>query len=324
MTGVSNRGYSGWEPLNDEGAHAVNSSRRNRRRCRFPGFALLLLAIVLQAPVAAQQRLPAWQAEHTQHPGRLLLLGSIHLLRADDHPLPSIVDNVYAQADNLVFEIDLDDIEPAQIQTQFMGAAMLANGMSLEDVLDPQLYSQAAREAQSLGIDLQLFSRFEPWFVATMLMSIGLSKQGYEPRFGLEQHLLAKAVRDGKEVLGVEALATQVEVFDLLSERDQASFLEQTLAELQRDDAAMQQLVHAWRNGELDELQSDLMSDFEEFPGLYERLVVDRNQAWTTVLEELSYRDETSAVIVGALHLVGEHSVIELLRERGYTISELN
>ena len=200
---------------------------------------------------------------------------------------------------------------------------MLANGTSLRDVLEPQLYTLASRQAQDLGIDLQLLSRFEPWFVATMLMSIGLSRQGYEPRFGIEQYLLTQAIRDGKEVLGVEELTTQIAVFDLLSEHDQASFLEQALTELQRDDTAMQQLVDAWRNGELDGLQSDLMRDFAQFPDLYERLVVERNKAWTLVLEELSSRNEVSAVIVGALHLVGADSVIELLRERGYTISEL-
>ena len=284
---------------------------------------LILLAALAQAPAAAQQRLPAWQVVHAQRPGQLLLLGSIHLLRESDYPLPSVVDDVYAQADNVVFEIDLDDIDPAQIQTQFMGAAMLAKGTSLSDVLEPQLYSRVAEEAQALGIDLQLFSRFEPWFVATMLMSIGLGRQGYEPRFGIEQYLLAKAKLDGKDVLGVEALETQVAVFDLLSETDQASFLEQTLAELQRDDAAMQELVAAWRSGELDQLQDDLLEDFAQFPGLYQRLVVDRNEAWIRVLDELSSREEVSAVVVGALHLVGEDSLIELLRERGYTVSEL-
>lgn len=301
----------------------MKQSSQIRRLVRHIPAGFFLLCALLPPPAAAQQSLPAWQAVHAQRPGTILLLGSIHLLRASDHPLPPVVDEVYAQADNVVFEIDLDDLDPAQIQTQFMGAAMLANGTSLRDVLEPQLYTLASRQAQDLGIDLQLLSRFEPWFVATMLMSIGLSRQGYEPRFGIEQYLLTQAVRDGKEVLGVEELNTQIAVFDLLSEHDQASFLEQALTELQRDDTAMQQLVDAWRNGELDDLQSDLMRDFAEFPDLYERLVVERNTAWTSVLEELSSRNEVSAVIVGALHLVGADSVIELLRERGYTVSEL-
>lgn len=271
----------------------------------------------------AQSRLPAWSATHPDKAGTLLLLGSIHLLRESDYPLPPIVDTIYSQADNIVFELDLDDIEPASVQTQFTAAALLANGATLRDVLDASLYSRTTQFAEQLGIDVQLFARFEPWFVATMLMSFGLSQQGYEPQFGIEQHLLGRALRDGKEVLGVEALQAQVEVFDLLSEHDQAALLEQTLSEFEADSDAMQELVDAWRNGRLDALQDDLLSDFDQFPGLYDRLVVNRNTAWTSVLESLSARDEVSAIIVGALHLVGEHSVIELLRARGYQISEL-
>ena len=152
-----------------------------RRLVRQVPAGFFLLCALLPTPAAAQQSLPAWQAVHAQRPGTILLLGSIHLLRASDHPLPPLVDEVYAQADNIVFEIDLDDLDPAQIQTQFMGAAMLANGTSLRDVLEPQLYTLASRQAQDLVIDLQLLSRFEPWFVATMLMSIGLSRQGVRP-----------------------------------------------------------------------------------------------------------------------------------------------
>ena len=295
------------------------------RANRLSASALLHVVVLIcpLVPAFAQDNLAAWRATRPGQPGTILLLGSIHLLRESDYPLPPIVDTIYHEADNIVFEIDLDDVDPATIQTQFTAAAMLDSGTSLRDVLEPQLYDRTAALATDLGIDVQLFSRFEPWFVATMLMSFGLSQQGYEPRFGIEQYILSRAIRDGKEVLGVEALEAQVAVFDLLSGHDQTAFLEQTLAELQRDDVAMRELVEAWRAGELAELQADLMSDFAEFPGLYDRLVVDRNAAWIAVLEDLSQRNEVSAVIVGALHLVGKESVIELLRARGYEISEL-
>ena len=294
---------------------------RSLRGPKAPVIALLFCTCLAAAPVFAQ--LPAWRATHPQHPGTLLLLGSIHLLRADDHPLPDIVEEIYQQSDHVIFELDLDDIAAADVQSSFMGAAMLANGTSLEDVLDPELFAQTRRQAEQLGVDIRLFSRFEPWFVATMLMSFGLSQLGYDQHFGIEQTVLAKAMRDGKEVSGIEELEAQVTVFDLLSDQDQTAFLAQTLTELQQDDETMEQLVSAWRNGALEELQDDLMQDFADFPELYERLVIRRNTAWADTLEAYSARDETSAVIVGALHLVGTDSVIEMLRERGYTVAPL-
>ncbi|HMB73991.1 MAG TPA: TraB/GumN family protein, partial [Gammaproteobacteria bacterium] len=230
---------------------------------------------------------------------------------------------IYAQADSVVFEIDLDDVAPNEVQSQFMGAAMLPGGASLQDVLEPALFSDTEAQAAQFGVDVRLLARFEPWFVATMLMSFGLSELGYEPRFGIEQYVLARSRRDGKEVNGIESLSTQVAVFDLLSEQDQAAFLEQTIAELGSDSRTMAALVSAWRNGALGELQSELMADFARFPGLYERLVVDRNAAWTEALEPFFAREATTAVVVGALHLVGDQSVIEMLRDRGYTITSV-
>ena len=292
--------------------------RPGRRFASLAALAGMLIAC------AANAQLPAWSATHAEHPGTILLLGSIHLLRRDDHPLPAIVDEIYTQADNLIFEIDLDDIAASEVQTQFMGAALLANGASLQDVIEPSLYTDTERQAEQFGVDVRLFSRFEPWFVATMLMSFGLSELGYEPQFGIEQYLLARARADGTRVIGLESLETQVAVFDLLSAEDQAAFLEQTLAELDRDDAAMAELVAAWRNGQLEALQDDLMRDFAEFPGLYERLVAKRNAAWVESLQAYFARAEISAVVVGALHLVGKDSVVEMLRARGYTLTPLH
>lgn len=292
-----------------------------RRPTRLTVAATLLAGVLGAVPSLAQ--LPAWRATHPQYPGTVLLLGSIHLLRAEDHPLPPIVDQIYSQADNVVFEIDLDDIAANEVQGQFMGAAMLPDGASLEDVLEPSLYLDTEQQAAEFGVDVRLLSRFEPWFVATMLMSFGLSELGYEPRFGIEQYMLRRARGDGTEVSGIETLNTQIAVFDMLSEQDQAAFLEQTIAELRRDDQTMAELVEAWRNGELANLQADLMADFAEFPGLYERLVVDRNAAWTDALEAFFAREETSAVVVGALHLVGENSVVEMLLDRGYSVTPL-
>jgi uncharacterized protein YbaP (TraB family) len=304
-------------PMRDGIRHMTAAlQRRCRKRIAF-GFALALFA----APALAQ--LPAWKAQHPERPGTLLLLGSIHLLRAADHPLPDVVDQFYSLSDSIVFELDLDDLAATDVQSRFMGAALLPAESSLEHMLGPTLYAETAAAARTYGIDVRLFSRFEPWFVATMLMSFGLSNLGYEAQFGVEQYLLGKARSDGKDVLGVEALDDQVAVFDLLSDDDQMAFLEQTLAELQRDSESMTSLVSAWRSGELESLESDLMRDFGQFPGLYERLVVDRNTTWVETLEEFSSQNTVYGVVVGALHLVGDNSVLEMLRDRGFTISPL-
>jgi uncharacterized protein YbaP (TraB family) len=248
------------------------------------------------------------------------LLGSVHYLREADHPLPPVIDELYGSADTIVMEIDLDDIDPARSQTEFLSAAMLARDTTLPEVLSPETYALAKAHAGALGIDLALLEHFEPWLVAITMLDLGVARLGFRAEHGVEQYLLGKARLDRKQVLGLEALATQIAIFDRLSADQQEALLEQTLAEIDSADDVMNEMVAAWRSGKLDELSTTLMEDFAQFPELYSTLVVDRNARWIETLEALLETPERHLVVVGALHLVGEHNVVDLLAARGHVV----
>jgi len=284
-----------------------------------------LLTVSLSLFTCALQAQPlAWRASNPDSNGELLLLGSIHVLREQDYPLPPLIDELYAQADIVVMELELDEIDPLAMQTQLVSAALIANGGRLRSVLDPDLYALADQEASELGIDLELFDQFEPWFVALTLSSLGIMRLGYQQEIGLEQYLLARAREDGKDVLGLELLEDQVAVFDNLSDREQAAMLEQTLQELRTSEAAMRELINAWKTGQLTDLSDQLVDDFGEFPQLYEQLVSNRNANWANSLATLIDQQQRALVVVGALHLVGDGNVIDLLTARGFEITALD
>jgi hypothetical protein len=276
--------------------------------------ALLLLAGVAHADPSA------WHVSD-ERGGELWLLGSVHLLRAEDHPLPPIVDELYASADALAMELDLDDIDPVATQAQMLGAATLQPATSLQDVLGEAMYAAARDKARGMNVDLDLLSRFKPWLVAITLMELGMSNQGFRQEFGLEQYLLRQAQNDRKPIHGLESIATQIGVLDSLSFAEQSNLLEQTLDELDSAGEVMQELVRAWRDGRLEDLSQTLMQDFESFPALYDSLVVARNERWIDSLEELLASPQSHLVVVGALHLVGKHSVVELLTARGLRVT---
>jgi uncharacterized protein len=255
--------------------------------------------------------------------GELQLLGSVHYLRDSDYPLPAIVDALYDGADALVMELDLDDIDPLESQSAFVGAALLPNGIRLGDILTPTVYGLAERRARELGIDLRLLEPFEPWLVAITLLNGGMVQRGFDPDSGVEQYLLAKARADGKEIYGLETLATQIAVFDALPAAEQEALLEQTLLELESPDAAIEEMVDAWRDGRLEALTEQLRREFADFPQLYAAIVVERNEAWIEELERMLGDGRRYLVVVGALHLVGEHSVVDLLRTRGLTVEKI-
>jgi uncharacterized protein YbaP (TraB family) len=255
--------------------------------------------------------------------GEVTLLGSMHVLRPSDYPLPASVDELIARADVIVMELDMDDVDAATQQRVILGTAMLPPGTVLGNVVDADVYRLVQQQTAELGIDLTLLERFEPWFLAVTLLDQGLRKFGYQAERGIEQHVLGEAQRQGKEIVGLETLEFQIGIFDSLPAPQQQAMLEQTLAEIDEAETALRAMVTAWRAGELEDLSAELLDDFDEFPGLYDSLVTKRNAAWVPKLERMLADGRRHLVVVGALHLVGPDNVISLLEARGHGVDRL-
>ena len=252
------------------------------------------------------------------------MLGSMHVLRPSDHPLPASIDELLARADLVVMEMDLDDIDAAAQQRAILTTAMLPQGTVLADVIDAEVYRLVEQNAAEVGIDLKLVERFEPWFLAITLLDQGMRKLGFQGERGIEQYVLARSRSTGKEIVGLETLEFQIGIFDALPPEQQQEMLEQTVAELDEAATQLDAMVAAWREGELEKLTDELLSEFDDFPGLYETLVTKRNTAWVPQLEKMLTDGRRHLIVVGALHLVGPDSVIDQLRSRGHDVERLH
>jgi len=290
------------------------------RRFLSGGVFTALLALTTMGPASADPA--AWRIAGRDG-GEVTLLGSMHLLRESDYPVPASIDRLFERADLLVMELDLDDIDAAAQQSTILGAAMLPPGTVLRDVLDTHVYRLAEQRSAELGVQLTLLERFEPWFLAITILDQGMRRLGFQPERGLEQYLVGRSRQAGKEIVGLETLAMQIGIFDALAPSSQQAMLEQTLNELDEAETAMGELATAWRSGELEALSAELLDDFADFPGLYEALVTERNAAWVESLEEFLTDGRRYLVVVGALHLVGPDSVIDELAARGHVVQRL-
>ena len=287
------------------------------------GYLLTFFSLLCAVSVSAQAEPAAWRVTG-EDTGELLLLGSVHYLRQEDYPLPSNIDELYQQADTLVMELDLDDLDTLSVENLFVEAGTLPPGSSLQTVLTPAVYELAETRSAEFGLDLAFATRLEPWLVAITLMDLGMNALGFNASRGLEQHLLRRATSDGKQVLGLETLEDQIHVFDQLSIKEQEALLLQTLNEIDSADDAMDELLNAWRDGRVNTLANELTANFEDFPILYRHLVIDRNERWLDPLRQLLETGERYLVVVGALHLVGDDIVIELLQHQGLSVIEIN
>jgi uncharacterized protein YbaP (TraB family) len=284
--------------------------------------ALLVALAVSLAPatVLARGKHILWAVQGKQN--TVYLLGSIHVLRAGDAALSDVAEHAYDDAEQLVMEIDLDDpgeTDPMAMLEVMQRQALLPEGQSLRGVLGSD-YDSVNRRAQQAGLDLALFDRFAPWMVATTLLQLELAKRGFSPEFGIEQVLAGRAAADAKPITGLETTAQQLELLAGMPMPMQKRFLVMTLDESAQLDREVGELVGAWQAGDTAALAGLLSDEFDEFPDLYRRLTVDRNRAWVGRLADLLDDRDDYLVVVGALHLVGKDSVVDLLQQRGYKV----
>ena len=82
------------------------------------------------------------------------------------------------------------------------------------------------------------------------------------------------------------------------------------------------QVVKAWETGDVAALEKLLNEVQRQTPTLFKRLVSDRNQRWMTKVEELLRGNKNAMVVVGAGHLVGSDGLVELLRKKGFKVTQ--
>lgn len=254
---------------------------------------------------------------------RIYLLGSVHLLRREDHPLPGVIAAAYDDAEALYMEIDMDDLDAVAMQATINRLGMLDGEQSLRDMMGEELYAEAQTAAEALDIPLAMLEKTEPWFAALTVEQLVLTRIGFNPAYGIEMHMLSKAGEDGKQVHGFETIEQQLGLLDGLSLEAQRDLLMQTLDKGANIREIMDQLIEAWRIGNTEYLENQLLVEIAKYPELYEAIVADRNRNWVNTIDKLLGDDQDYLVIVGALHLVGKDGVPALLEERGLGVSQM-
>jgi uncharacterized protein YbaP (TraB family) len=98
--------------------------------------------------------------------------------------------------------------------------------------------------------------------------------------------------------------------------------LRAVLADVDTQVAAVGDIVAAWKSGDVGVLERLLLQEFRESPEVYQRLLVERNRAWTPQIAACADAPTPCLVVVGGAHLVGPDSVVALLRQAGFTVDQ--
>jgi uncharacterized protein len=282
---------------------------------------LILLGLLLCVTVRADGALHSLWELHGKH-NTVYLLGSIHVLRPNDYPLAPVVLDAYTHAGSLLMEVNLDEINSAQVQAEMLASATLSDGKTLPDVLGKQRYERAAALAHEIGVDLSTFDQFAPWFAAEAISELQLTQLGFQPENGVEMYFMDRARSDGKSVDGLETVHDQISVFQNMSLDAQAEYLLSSLEQAHDLPKEVDSMVRAWQRGDTRWFESELQSDLGRDSDLYQSVLLARNRKWVPKIEALLNSDKNYLVIVGTGHLAGQGSVVDLLKKDGIVATQ--
>jgi len=251
------------------------------------------------------------------------LAGSIHMLRPEDHPLPPTYDVAYEKSDTVYFEVDVQNM--TSMQARVLEMSKLPDGQRVEDVVSEQTYTKLQDYFEMRGIGGEIFETMHPGMLAMTIGSLEAIQIGALPQFGVEMIYDRRARADDKPVKALETIEYQIGLFnDELTGEQQEALLAETLDETENTSTVQTGLIDAWKAGDTDRLAELLHEEFDERPRLTELVLHQRNRNWIEPIEEeMRDADSTPVFIVGAGHLAGDESVIELLEEQGYRLRQL-
>jgi uncharacterized protein len=276
------------------------------------------LLLALGAQGAHARDTSVWSMKGTHN--TVYLAGSVHALPKEDSAFPEQLERVYKASDVVVLEVDLDDMNPLDAVKFITANGTLPANQSLKDVLGEEPYTRVSKLAESLEIPEVVIAKLEPWAAALVLTQFALTKTGFDPQLGIDMQITERARADGKPIEGLETVIDQLSVFDARSFEEQSRFLLDSAEDAPNLNKDLQELIQAWRVGDLRALENAFIKERAKSPGLYDALLGVRNRQWLPKIEALLEEDRDYLVVVGALHFVGSDGLLALLKKDGHKI----
>lgn len=288
------------------------------------GFMLSLLTLIGCAQQnekeASSDRTLLWRISGNGLNKPSYLYGTIHMLCADDALLSPSMKNIIGKADEVYFEVDLDNLME---MFTVLNKMKMKGDTTLRDLLSQSDYEKV-KEYFETKSSLLPFSTLETFKPILALSTVQENSMECESMAMMEQVIMTEAKKSDKKIKGLETMAYQAGVLDSIPYKLQAEQLVSYIRNIDKnsEDKELNEMMSAYMSQDLGRLE-DLMKKTDMGIGNFtEILLYNRNRNWVTRLKELM-PEKALLIAVGAGHLPGDEGVINLLRQAGYTVTPI-
>lgn len=243
------------------------------------------------------------------------VFGTVHSEDPRVLAIPSPVKKIFDHSSSFTAEIMLDRAEPGAFNT----AMVFDDGRTLASVAGSRLAKQTAALLAARNIPARVAELMKPMAAATLL-SVPKPKTGDF----LDESLFHRAKRENKPVYGLETPTEQFASLNTIPMREQVALLREAVQEYPHLQSMIDRIINVYLSRNLTrlvQLEHEFDAQNPRAAAAFSNAVItQRNKRMVKrMLPRLAQGN--AFIAIGALHLPGPQGVLQLLRDRGFTVT---
>lgn len=275
------------------------------------------------SPAGAEKGPAMWKV--ADEDSTIYLFGTFHILPKGTRWTTTAFEDAMAQTPVTLTEVDTKSAD-SQKKMSALVTELGFNppGVTLSVLLGPVRAVRFAALAERYKLPMASFEPMKPWLAMVALSVAVMQSEGFETDSGAEETVLARAAGEGDRVAHLESAEYQIRALSSLNEEEILSDFDASLEDYENFDAYAERVVEAWKTGDVKTLEKETLDDMRvKAPDSFRILIKERNQNWAAEIEKMMADGEDYFIAVGAGHLIGDGSVIDLLSEKGFEVSRV-
>ncbi len=253
----------------------------------------------------------------------IYLFGTIHLLPENYSWQSPKLQKAMGGAQQLMVETIVDEKDPSKLMSAMASLAFSPNLPPLASRVAPEKRAALAEAIRQSGFPPQAFDRMETWAAAFILLGNQFRHMGLKGQEGVEIVLRNDFATQGKPIGELETNLEQLSFFDKLPENAQRQLLEGSIEEPASMSKDFQQMLASWVKGDVAGIAASFNRDLSGSPELQQALIKQRNANWSKWIEQRMGKPGAILIAVGAGHLAGPNSVVDILQRDGYRVRRI-
>jgi uncharacterized protein YbaP (TraB family) len=252
-----------------------------------------------------------------------------------------VIIDAYKSTDILAVEVDITSmLTNILTQLALTRRLMYPEGDDITKHLSQETYELAVDFLKKNGQYLPVYDRYNIYFWNSLVDGVALALAEMDAGAGIDSYFLTKARQEGKEIYEVESIDFQLDLLcsqpDLLQDymlRSSILHMDLTIENLRAifdayrrgDEAALTELVLPdVEDTDLEELPEEEAEELNRMSeAYYHQMYTERNIAMAQCAEQLLEEGKRVFYVVGVAHMLGDGGIVNLLREAGYSVTQI-